>query len=224
MLGWTKVFNTFINYYSTKAFNDGEYPTRLNQPRSLAGWFLGDNREGIDTYPDMANLRNLGMIAYYKPALGLVMLREYILGEERFDYAFRSYIETWAFKHPQPKDFFNHMENASGENLSWFFNAWFYGTGNIDLAIDSLTEKEGAYFLTVSNKGEIPMPIHMQITFEDGSTEMKSLPVEIWQRGDTWTHKFETEKPIKSIELDPEKILMDVNFSNDKWPLDIYED
>jgi hypothetical protein len=116
------------------------------------------------------------------------------------------------------------MENAAGENLSWFFKAWFYGTGNIDLAIDSLTEKEGAYFLTVSNKGEIPMPMHMQITFEDGSTEMKSLPVEIWQRRDTWTHKFETEKPIKFIELDPEKILMDVNFSNDKWPLDIYKD
>jgi len=110
------------------------------------------------------------MIAYYKPALGLVMLREYILGEERFDYAFRSYIETWAFKHPQPKDFFNHMESAAGENLSWFFEPWFYGTENIDLAVDSLRKRDGAYYLTVSNKGGIPMPVHMQITFEDGST------------------------------------------------------
>ena len=217
-------FNTFINFYSTQAFNDGEYPARLNKPRNLTGWFIGDTRESIATYPDVANLRNLGMIAYYKPALGLVMLREYILGEERFDYAFRSYIETWAFKHPQPKDFFNHMESAAGENLSWFFEPWFYGTGNIDLAIDSLRKRDGAYYLTVSNQGEIPMPVHMQITFEDGTTAMKSLPVEIWQRGNTWTHKFETEKDIKSIDIDPNKILMDINYSNDKWPIEIYKD
>ncbi|MFN2260443.1 MAG: M1 family metallopeptidase [Psychroflexus sp.] len=217
-------FNTFINYYSTLAFNDGEYPARLGQPRNLTGWFLSDEREGIDTYPDVANLRNLGMIAYYKPALGLIMLREYILGEERFDYAFRSYIETWAYKHPQPKDFFNHMENAAGENLNWFFGNWFYGTGNIDLAIDSLRKRDGEYYLSVSNKGDIPMPVKMEITYEDGTTSMKTLPVEIWQRGNTWTHKFESDKNIQSVEIDPDKILMDVNYSNDKWPTNLYKD
>lgn len=217
-------FNTFINYYSTLAFNDGEYPARLGQPRNLTGWFLSDEREGIDTYPDVANLRNLGMIAYYKPALGLIMLREYILGEERFDYAFRSYIETWAYKHPQPKDFFNHMENAAGENLNWFFGNWFYGTGNIDLAIDSLRERDGEYFLTVSNNGEVPMPVKMEITYQDGTTSMKTLPVEIWQRGNTWTHKFTSDKTIQSIEIDPDKILPDVNYSNDKWPVNLYKD
>ncbi|WP_127846504.1 M1 family metallopeptidase [Psychroflexus aestuariivivens] len=217
-------FNTFINYYSTLAFNDGEYPARLGQPRNLTGWFLSDEREGIDTYPDVANLRNLGMIAYYKPALGLIMLREYILGEERFDFAFRSYIETWAYKHPQPKDFFNHMENAAGENLNWFFGNWFYGTGNIDLAIDSLRERNGEYFLTVSNNGEVPMPVKMKITYQDGTTSMKTLPVEIWQRGNTWTHKFTSDKTIQSIEIDPDKILPDVNYSNDKWPVNLYKD
>ena len=217
-------FNTFINYYSTLAFNDGEYPARLGQPRNLTGWFLSDEREGIDTYPDVANLRNLGMIAYYKPALGLIMLREYILGEERFDYAFRSYIETWAYKHPQPKDFFNHMENVAGENLNWFFGNWFYGTGNIDLAIDSLRERDGEYFLTVSNNGEVPMPVKMEITYQDGTTSMKTLPVEIWQRGNTWTHKFTSDKTIQSIEIDPNKILPDVNYSNDKWPVNLYQD
>jgi hypothetical protein len=116
------------------------------------------------------------------------------------------------------------MESAAGENLSWFFEPWFYGTGNIDLAIDSLRKRDGAYYLTVSNQGEIPMPVHMQITFEDGTTAMKSLPVEIWQRGNTWTHKFETEKDIKSIDIDPNKILMDINYSNDKWPIEIYKD
>src|SRR5690606_20416603 len=61
-------FNTFINHYSTLDFNNGEYPSRLNRTRNATNWFVNPNREGIDTYPDVANLQNLGMIAYYKPA------------------------------------------------------------------------------------------------------------------------------------------------------------
>jgi aminopeptidase N len=52
-------------------------------------------------------------------------LREQILGEDRFDYAFRTYIKRWAFKHPTPWDFFHTMDNAAGEDLSWFWNEWF---------------------------------------------------------------------------------------------------
>lgn len=216
-------FNTFINHYSTLEFNDGEYPSRLNQTRSMTGWFSNPNREGIDVYPDVANLNNLGMIAYYKPAIGLLLLREYILGEERFDNAFKSYIETWAFKHPQPEDFFNHMENVAGENLSWFFKGWFYGTGNIDLAVDNVQTYQGNTVISLSNKGEIPMPVVMEVTYEDDSTEILRLPVEIWQRGDSWNHLLRTNKEVKSVELDPEKLLPDVNFSNDAWPTSFYK-
>ena len=211
-------FNTFINYYSTQEF--GEYPTSLNQTRNMTGWFKSDTREGIDTYPDVANLRNLGMVAYYKPAVGLYMLREYVLGHERFDNAFKSYIKTWAYKHPQPKDFFNHIENVAGENLSWFFGSWFYGTGNIDLAIEGIRgNREGkGFIINLANKGEVPMPVKLKITYQDGSTEDLTLPVEIWQRGDTWSHLVETEKAPKSVEIDPDKILPDVDYSNDSWP------
>ncbi len=216
-------FNTFINHYSTLEFNEGEYPSRLNRTRNLTGWFMNPNREGIDTYPDVANLNNLGMIAYYKPAMGLLILREYVLGEERFDNAFRSYIKTWAFKHPQPNDFFNHMENVAGENLSWFWKGWFYGTGNIDLAVDGVQAYQGNYVVSISNKGEIPMPVEMRVTYGDGSTEDITLPVEIWQRGDSWNHLLRTDKEVQSVELDPEKMLPDVNFSNDAWPNDFYD-
>ena len=211
-------FNTFINYYSTQEF--GEYPTSLNQTRNMTGWFKSETREGIDTYPDVANLRNLGMVAYYKPAVGLYMLREYVLGHERFDNAFKSYIKTWAYKHPQPKDFFNHIENVAGENLSWFFGSWFYGTGNIDLAIEGIRgNREGkGFIINLANKGEVPMPVKLKITYQDGSTEDLTLPVEIWQRGDTWSHLVETEKAPKSVEIDPDKILPDVDYSNDSWP------
>ncbi|MDN3595376.1 M1 family metallopeptidase [Zunongwangia endophytica] len=215
-------FNTFINYYSTKDF--GEYPASLNKTRNLTGWFKSETREGIDTYPDVTNLRNLGMTAYYKPGIGLLMLREYILGHERFDNAFKSYIKTWAFKHPQPKDFFNHMENVAGENLSWFFGNWFYGTGNIDLAIEGVKQNRDGkgFIITVANKGEVPMPVKMKITYQDESSEILTLPVEIWQRGDSWSHLVDTDKAPKSIEIDPDKILPDVDYSNDSWPAESF--
>lgn len=211
-------FNSFINYYSTLEF--GEYPASLNKTRNMVGWFNSENREGIDTYPDVTNLRNLGMVAYRKPAIGLLLLREYILGHERFDNAFKSYIKTWAYKHPQPADFFNHMENVGGENLSWFFKNWFYGTGNIDLAIEGVrqNEEKTGFIITIANKGEVPMPVKMKVTHRDNSIENITLPVEIWQRGDTWSYLLKTEVLPISIEIDPDKILPDVNYSNDSWP------
>ncbi|MGY5850098.1 M1 family metallopeptidase [Salegentibacter sp. F14] len=214
-------FNTFINHYSTLEFNNGEYPSTLNQTRNMNRWFTSEQREGIDTYPDVTNLRNLGMTAYYKPAIGLLLMREYILGEERFDNAFKSYIETWAYKHPQPADFFNHMENVAGENLSWFFKGWFYGTGNIDIALGGVQEYQGNYLVSLANNGEIPMPVLLEITYEDNTSEEIKLPVEIWQRGDTWNYLHKTDKTVKRIELDPDKLLPD-NISNDTWPQSIY--
>ena len=216
-------FNSFINYYSTLKFNNGEYPANLNQTRKSVGWYTSPNREGIDTYPDATNLRNLGMTAYGKPAQGLFMLREYILGPERFDNAFKSYIKNWAYKHPQPRDFFNHMENVSGENLAWFFKGWFYGTGNIDLSLDGVKQQEGGAVISVSNQGQIPMPVKMQVTFDDNSTQDVDLPVEIWQRGNTWDYLLETTKKVSKVELDPNKMLPDVNFANDIWPVSQYQ-
>ncbi|MEH6682265.1 MAG: M1 family metallopeptidase [Sediminicola sp.] len=211
-------FNSFINYYSTLDY--GEYPAGLDETRNMVDWFNSGTREGIDTYPDGTDLRNLGMTAYRKPAIGLLLLREYILGAERFDNAFRSYIRTWAYKHPQPADFFNHMENVGGEDLSWFFKNWFYGTGNIDLALDGIRQHEdgNGFIISLSNKGEVPMPVKMKITYRDGTSEIVMLPVEIWQRGDTWSYLLVTDKIPASVDIDPDKILPDVNYSNDTWP------
>ncbi|MHA7131942.1 M1 family metallopeptidase [Algoriphagus namhaensis] len=217
-------FNTFINHYSSNAFNNGEYPSSLNQTRRYLNWFTNERREGIDTYPDVSNLGNLGMIAYNKPAMGLLMLREYILGHERFDHAFKSYIKNWAYKHPTPDDFFNLMENVAGENLSWFWQGWFYGTGNIDLGISTVAPYAGNFVAVLTNEGEIPMPVLLEITFEDGSTERQMLPVEIWQRGNSWNHLIKTDKKVTGVVIDPDKILPDVNLGNDSWPTNIYKD
>jgi hypothetical protein len=215
-------FNSFINHYSSLAFNDGEYGSSLQQTRKYVNWFNNPDREGIDTYPDVANTSNLGMIAYMKPAIGLLLLREYILGEERFDNAFKAYIDAWAYKHPRPRDFFNIIENVAGENLSWFWKSWFYGTENIDLAIDNVVPYGDNRVVILSNKGGVPMPVKLKLTYADGSSETKMLPVEIWQRGDKWNYLHRTDKLLVGVEIDPEKILPDVNIANDKWPAEIY--
>ncbi len=209
-------FNTFINHYSTLAFNDGEYASRVRMDR-LVGYMTSSDREAISTYPDLVNLSHLGYTGYYKPAVGMILLREYILGPERFDRAFHSYIKTWAYKHPQPTDFFNHMENAAGEELSWFWRGWFYTNENIDIGIDDVKADKDGYIITVSNNGGIPLPVVLKINYQDGSSQMLNMPVEIWMRDNVWDHLLETDKKIKEVIFDPQGIVPDMNSANNTW-------
>ncbi|TAE05031.1 MAG: M1 family peptidase, partial [Bacteroidetes bacterium] len=220
-------FNQFINHYSTSAFNKGEYPSYMNQRGMemmlyIMPELISKHRESIATYPDVVQPNTLGMTAYYKPALGLYLLREVILGNDRFDYAFRHYIKTWAFKHPTPIDFFNCMENASGENLAWFWRGWFYGTGGIDLAIKDVTYESGkpenGALITIENKGEIPMPVWIEVTEKNGNKSTVKLPVEIWQRGDEWSFKYPSKTNIVSVTLHKgDYVFPDVNKANNEW-------
>lgn len=210
-------FNTFINHYSTLNFNDGEYPSRLGNVNVIQRYLKNDKRESINTYPDVTNLRNLGYTAYYKPAVGLIMLREYILDTETFDKAFNSYIETWAYKHPQPSDFFNFMENAVGENLNWFWKTWFYGNGNIDINIKNVEKKEEGYSIQLENNGEVPMPVKLTVTYADASKEQINLPVEIWQRGNKWQHLLKTKKKVEKVQFDADGQVVDINKDNDLY-------
>jgi hypothetical protein len=210
-------FNTFINHYSTKNFNKGEYPSHEDKGRNRVGWMTWKNRESSHTFPDVAKSYNLAYTAYYKPSTGMVLLREYILEPEIFDQAFKGYIKTWAYKHPQPTDFFNYMENATGENLNWFWKTWFYSNGNVDLAIDTVEKKANGTHITFLNNGEIPMPVIFEVTYEDGSKETKKLPVEIWQRGSQWTHLLKSDKVVTKVQIDPEGYLPDTKDKDNVW-------
>jgi hypothetical protein len=209
-------FNTFINYYSTKAFNNQEYKSYLDNI-DITQWLKSPAREGIDTYPDVSKDYNLGFNAYFKPAKGLQLLREYILGNERFDNAFKTYIKTWAYKHPQPNDFFNTIDNVAGENLNWFWKGWFYGNGNIDLAIKSVDTKNGNYILTLENKGQIPMPVLFEIKYKNGNKERRTLPVEIWQKQNEFSYTIISNSELESITIDPDKLIPDLDTANNSW-------
>src|SRR5437763_3708588 len=99
-----EVFNTFINSLAVVDFNNGEFKTPRNPNRGR--FMFSDNAEAIMNTPDAIRERNIGNDLYSKPGAGLELLRNEILGPDRFDYAFRTYISRWAFKHPSPFDFF----------------------------------------------------------------------------------------------------------------------
>ena len=129
--------NSFVEYLTEELW-DNKFPVRKGPAYTITDYMRlpKDQLEPIMTNSD--NIVQFGPNAYSKPAAGLNILRETIMGRELFDYAFRTYCERWAFKHPTPADFFRTMEDASGEDLDWFWRGWFYGTDPVDISLDSV--------------------------------------------------------------------------------------
>lgn len=214
-------FTTFINGYATQHFNSGEYKPRRVSPRGITDWMTGDQAEPILTMPDQIQEGNLGTLAYYKPALGLRMLRESIIGPELFDEAFREYIRRWAYKHPAPDDFFNTMEGVAGRDLDWFWRGWLATTWTLDQAVDSVSyinnNPEAGSLIRISNNDKMVMPVMLKIIQENGKKESIRLPVEVWHRGDSWTIQYESSSPLKQVVIDPDKEFPDVEPTNNIW-------
>ncbi len=213
-------FNTFVNDISSKDFNNGEYENKT-PPQALAVALYNDNLEPVMSAPDNLKEQNLGYLGYYKPGVGLTMLRENILGEERFDKAFREYIKRWAFKHPTPDDFFRTMENVSGEELNWFWRGWFINKWKIDQAVTGVKYNNGDYkqgaIIKLENIGQMPMPVEALVSYKDGTSETIKLPVEIWKRNTAWNFEIPSTKEIASVKLDPRATLPDANLANNSF-------
>ncbi len=222
-------FNTFIDIYSTRNYKDdkyGDYDGIADEPAQFVNeqkllQFYGIKEEPIMTLPDVINPNYLGQAAYDKPAVGLYLLRHIILGPDRFDYAFRTYINRWAFKHPTPKDFFRTMDDAAGEDLTWFWKEWFYKDWKLDQAVTGVKyvnndPKEGSV-ISLSNNDRMAMPVILKVYQSNGKNAIKKLPVEIWQRGSKWSFRYPSTSRIDSVVVDPNYEMPDVNRSNDIW-------
>lgn len=222
--GWMdEGFNTFINNISKTVFNNGEFNKGRMDYQATAKYLARPSNERIMLEPDAMREANIGVNLYFKPAIGLEMLRKHVLGEKRFDYAFRNYIKHWAYKHPTPTDFFRSMENAAGEDLSWFWKGWFIENWNMDQAVTSVKEaksqagaREG-YDIVVSNLDRLPMPIILGVETASGKKEIVRLPVDVWMRNSTWTVNFPTTEEVISVTLDPDHELPDSNAANNTW-------
>ena len=220
--GWMdEGFNTFINEISTAQFNKGEYNIKYGSSNNLTLALFKDSLEPVISSPQNMKEKNLGLLVYYKPAYALKLLREEIIGIERFDPAFKKYIETWAYKHPMPNDFFRMIENETGENLNWFWRGMFQHNWQMDQAITEvryveLNPSKGAY-VTIENLGKLPMPTELEAKLESGKTMTVKLPVEIWERNKSWTFKLNSTENITQIKLDPRNVYPDINTENNVW-------
>ncbi len=130
--------NTFVEYLTEELW-DPTFPSRRGPAHTIVDYMKlpKDQLEPIMTNSE--NINHFGPNAYAKPATGLNILRETIMGRELFDKAFKTYAKRWAFRHPEPADFFRTMNDASAENLDWFWRGWFYGIDPVDISIDKVT-------------------------------------------------------------------------------------
>jgi hypothetical protein len=293
--------NSFVEYLTEQEF-ERNYPSRRGPPENIVEYMKGDKDGIVPIMTNSESILQFGNNAYGKPATALNILRETVMGRELFDYAFKTYSERWAFKHPTPADFFRTMEDASAVDLDWFWRGWFYTNDCVDISLDqvnwfkinsenpdienpiakSIKEKNSTYIgnkrdateisktvteidkstvdfyskydplkttsldredylefietldgeekallnsnknyyeLQFSNIGGLVMPIILEFTYTDGSSEVIRIPAEIWRRNSETIKKvFILDKELIGVKLDPFLETADVDMNNNYWP------
>lgn len=278
--------NTFLQYLTEQELMEN-YPSQRGPAAKIVPYMSGDQNFLEPIMTNSESIHQFGSNGYAKPATGLNILRETIMGKELFDHAFKTYANRWKFKHPTPEDFFRTMEDASAVDLDWFWRGWFYSTDYVDMGIQEVkqfyvteekpkdvkdpTVKRGRfnedkgpflymvtenakgkkefntqdvkllttyldekfsvseraalknpkyfYEVTFDKPGGMLMPIIVELTFEDGTTENYTFPVQIWRKNNkTVSRVFATVKPVKKITLDPKLQTADIDVTNNVWP------
>ncbi len=228
---------------------DPNFPITRGYPKNIVRYMSGDQSRIAPIMSKGDNVYSFGNNAYGKPATALWILRETIMGRELFDHAFKTYAQRWKFKHPTPADFFRTMEDASAMDLDWFWRGWFYTTDVTDIGIKKVkkfyTQDQGNnrvnfiedttpgakfskakkpnskffYEVTFDKPGGLVMPIIVQLTYKDGTTERKTYPAQIWRFNDKQVTKtITTDKEITNITIDPDLETADVDVTNNSWP------
>ncbi|MBK9411722.1 MAG: M1 family metallopeptidase [Gemmatimonadetes bacterium] len=227
--GWMdEGMNSFVQYYAEKEW-DPNYPSRRGPAKNIVDYFRDPNQAPMMTESDVV-FANYGNQAYSKPAATLVMLREQVLGPESFDRAFLEYGRKWAFKKPQPADFFRTVVNGAGEHVNWFWRGMFYTTYANDQAVANVESQKGEelggdkrkgeeyHRVTVQQRAGLIMPIHLEITYEDGTKQVVKLPADVWRNNEKeFTWGFFGKKGIAQVVVDPNEVFADINRDNNTW-------
>lgn len=214
-------FATFINLLSKRAYFPESEPVLQNVAQYAIG-IQSYEEQPMGTWPDRFDpaTPGLGVGAYIKPAVMLSALRG-LVGAAPFDAALARYVDAWAFKHPQPADFFRLMEDELGQELGWFWHNWIYTTATNDMAILGVDEsREGERWIvtvSVDQRGELLMPARVVATTQSGATGSVTIPVEAF---------YGTDRATATIDLPerPERIVVnggpewgDVVPQNNSW-------
>ncbi len=222
--------NSFLEYYGSLDFDKAWPTSMLRGPApNIVDYMKDMNQVPLMTESDYIH-RQFGNNGYSKPAAGLVILREKVLGPERFDLAFREYSSKWMFKHPMPADLFRTLASGAGEQLDYFWRGWFYTTYNNNQALTKVESQDatvlagntnrGRFYhrLTIENRGGLVLPIEIEVEYADGSKERIRLPAEAWRRNEkAHTHGFFSDKEVIGVTVDPDEGYADVDRSNNTW-------
>jgi hypothetical protein len=225
-------FNTFIDVYEDDAFNHGEYapkrdseyaPGKGTPAEQIAAILKDADAPPPMTLADAIPEKYRHPITYFKAAFGLVLLREEIIGPERFDPAFRRYIATWSYRHPSPSDFFRFMESDTGEDLGWFWRGWFEHNWQFDMAVQKAAYTDGDYRkgvdVTVANLDQLVLPATLQLVYDDGSKQDVRVPWETWMQHRSYVIHVDGTRKLKSATLDPALALPDSNRANNSFAM-----
>jgi aminopeptidase N len=160
--------------------------------------------------------KSTGDNGYGKPALGYLALKE-LLGDARYRKALHQYMDEWHGKHPSPWDYFNTFNRASGENLDWFWQRWFFEPNYIDIGISDVATTGNATLVTLANVGGMPAPVDLVVRYADGTSETLHQTPAIWRADPRRaTVTLGSGKKPQSITL-AHGIWMDADTTNDRW-------
>lgn len=213
--GWATTFELLFN----RDLMGKEKADAFYKQFRVEGWIndpAPDEDLPIITPGPGLNGGGLGNNEYGKPSLGYLAVKE-ILGDDLFKKCLHVYMDRWHGKHPLPWDFFYTINDASGKDLNWFWNNWFFSHYYIDLAVKNVVKTTGGYTLTIQNIGGMAAPFDVVVTYADGSSDRVHQTPLIWQANQKLaTTRIATKKAIQSIQLDG-GIYMDADVSNNSW-------
>jgi aminopeptidase N len=220
----------FTSYISNKAENKILDENKANpHAGSYRGYRTIVSRgfeESLSTHADRYNTNwAYGTASYSKGNIFLSQL-EYVIGSDNVAKGLKKYFADFSFKHPTPNDIKRSMEKVSGLHLDWYLNEWTQTTHTIDYAVKSVEGKT----ITLERIGQMPMPIDLEVTYEDGTTESFNIAIEM-MRGNKptsatilkdwgWaypTYSFETTKNVKTVIIDKSGLMADVDLSNNRF-------
>ncbi|HTE28799.1 MAG TPA: M1 family metallopeptidase, partial [Chryseolinea sp.] len=213
--GWATTFEILIGREDLGVDKADEFYKRFR----VKGW-INDPHPGQDvpiTSPgDNLTGQALGNNEYGKPSLGYLAVKE-LLGDKLFKKCLHEYMDRWHGRHPLPWDFFFTFNDASGKNLNWFWNNWFFSNNYIDLSIKSATGSGKDHTVVIDNVGGMAAPVTIVAMYADGTKERFHQTPSIWQNNQQQSSvKISGKKKIVSITLDG-GIYMDADESNNTW-------
>jgi hypothetical protein len=179
--------NSFLQYLAEQEL-DPKFPSRRGPAKNIVPYMSGDQKFLEPIMSNSETIHQFGNNAYGKPATGLNILREVVMGRELFDYAFRTYANRWKFKHPTPEDFFRTMEDASAVDLDWFWRGWFYSTDFVDIGIKEVKQ----YYVS-----ETPTADIKDVKVRKGRFGFEKGPFVYLVAGDNAEVKASNKKPLK---------------------------